>query len=366
MVEREGVPVTRFLDGATSQSGRAKVGVLLLHVGGPDSLEDIAPFYSNLFASSDVLALGFSELMRGSKIQSWLDASLTEITQQYSLVGARSPIADLAASQALAVENLLNGRPTMAMRGEGPFRAFAAQRFGRDSIVDAVGRFVDAGVERLVAIPLYPCASASLSGLCFTELARATKGTPLASRVATVESFFDHPLYQRAMNERIRRTIDLVPLALRDAVFLLFAVHSPPYAKAKDDAYLDQVEKSAQAMMRGVGYDEARSAVAFCGFRAPCRQLAPAIDEFVLERAKSGVKAMVTVPLSYVTDSFETLYELDIRAYKAGAENGVKQMRRAPSLNAEPLFLRALVDLAVRELPNELATLAPAALSARA
>lgn len=358
MAERDGVPVTRFLDAAGAEDRKARVGVLLLHVGGPDSLDDLGPFYEKLFSHSEVLALGFSELARSSKIKNWLESSLEGLRRQYTLVGARSPIADLAASQALAVENVLNGRPTMAMRSDGPFFALSAQRYGRDSIASAVARFVDAGVERLVAIPLYPCSSASLSGLCLSELSRAAKGTTLASRLATVDSFFDHPLYQRAMNDRIRRTLDLIPGVLRAETFLLFAVHSPPHAKAQDDDYLGQVEKSAQAMMRGVGYDEERSAVAFTGFGAPCRQLEPSVDEFVLARAKAGVKAMVTVPVSTVTDSYETLHDLDIRAYKTGAENGVKQMRRAPSLNADPLFLRALADLAVRSLPENLRALA--------
>lgn len=361
----EAVPVTRFLDVAAGQDRKARVGVLLLHVGGPDSLDDIEPFYEKLFSHPEVLALGFSEFSRGAKIRGFLESSLDDLKREYTLIGARSPIADLAASQALAVENLLNGRATMAMRSDGPFLALSAQRYGRDSIESAIARFVTAGVERLVAIPLYPCASAGLSGLCFAELQRAVKGTALASRTTIVESYFDHPLYQRAMNDRIRRTIDLVPPALRGETFLLFCVHSPPHARAKDDDYLDQVEKSAQAMMRGVGYDEQRSAVAFCGFRAPCRHLEPGVDEFVLDRAKAGVKAMVSVPVSTVTDSFETLHDLDIRAYKTGAENGVKQMRRAPSLNADPSFLGALCDLAMRVLPSELREFAPASIRTR-
>jgi protoporphyrin/coproporphyrin ferrochelatase len=358
VTDRAAIPVTRHLDAGSLGGAKPRVGVLLLHVGGPDSTAGIAPFYGDLFAESEVLPLGLGELMRGSKIAGWLETALPELTQQYTLIGARSPLADLAASQALALENLLNGKPMMAMRTGGAFRVHAAQRFGRDSIREAVARFVELGVERLVAIPLYPCASRALSGLCVAEFERVVRGTPLAGRTALVESFHSHPGYLRAMVERIRRTLDLVPPVLRDETFLLFAVHSPPHARAKDDAYLDEIERTAQALMRAVGFDEGRSAVAFQSFRAPCRHLDPTIDEFVVERAKAGVKAMVTVPVSYVTDSFETLHDLDIRSYKHGAENGVKQMRRTPSLNADVVFLRALADLATTKLEPALAALA--------
>lgn len=346
--------VTRYLDSTGTTGERPKLGIVLLHVGGPDTSESIASFYHDLFSESDVLPLGLGEMMRGQRIRSWLEENEKEIVNQYSFVGARSPIADLAASQALALENHLNGRPVMAPRAGGKHLVLAAQRFGRDPIDSVIGEFDRAGVEHLVAVSLYPQSSRGLSGICIDEMVRALKGTRLAKRTSVVESYHDHPRYLDAMTVRMRRTFDLVPPALRDEIFLLFSVHSPPHARAKDDEYLDQIETTAQTLMQVAGYDESRSAVAFQGFRAPCRQLEPSVREFVLERARAGVRAMVTVPVSYVTDTFETLYDLDIDAYKAGAENGIKQMRRVPSLNADPLFIGLLAEVAKYAAPENI------------
>lgn len=344
--------VTRHLD-AVGQSGeKPTIGIILLHLGGPDSTDAIARFYHDLFSEADILPLGLSELMRAQRIRTWLSENEAEITKQYSLIGARSPVADLAGSQALALENHLNGRPVMAPRTGGKYLVRAAERFGRDRIDAVIGEMDAAGIEHLVAIPLYPQASRGLSGICIDELVRVLKGTRLAKRTTVVECYHDAPRYLAAATARVRHALDLVPPALRDQTFLLFSVHSPPHARAKDDEYLDQVEFTAQALMKSVGYDENRSAVAFQGFRAPCRQLEPAVRDFVLERAGAGIKAMVTVPVSYVTDSFETLYDLDIAAYTAGAENGIKQMRRAASLNADAAFIETLAELAAKALPE--------------
>jgi ferrochelatase len=353
-------PVTRHLDSEDSSTAqKPKVAVLLLHVGGPESLDGIPGFYRDLYSQPAILppAKKESATAREQSIATFVAANTDEWKRQYNLVGARSPIADLAGAQALALDNLLNGRVLMAKRSGGTFRVIAAERFGRDSIASAVDEAEASGAEHLVAIPLYPCASKALAGICFAELDRALKGKRLESRQSRIQSFGAHPLYLRAVSDRIRRSIDLVPPTLRGETFLLFSVHSPPYETAQSDSYLDEIEKTAQALMRSVGFTEDRSAVAFQSFRAPCRHLEPPVRDFVLERAAAGVRAMVTVPLSYVTDSFETLFDLDIDAYKAGAENGVKQMRRVPSLNADPVFLRALSDLVVRTLPPPLAAL---------
>jgi ferrochelatase len=358
------IPVERHLDAIDRDDPRAppRVGVLLLHLGGPDdaaTVEAIAAYYAALFERPEILPKAGFSLRGGVKPQQAAAEVAATLLPQYGAIGARSPVADLAASQALALENALNGRPVMAPGIGSPYLVRSASRFGRDRIDSHVAAMVASGVEHVVAIPLYPFRSEGLAGIAVEDLRRVLAGTRLAERCTIVDSYGDDPDFVARIAARVRRAIDLVPPLVRDETFLLFAVHSPPHARAKEDGYLDEVERGAQAVMRAVQYDEDRSAVAFQGFRAPCRMLEPSVRDFVLARAKTGCRAMVTVAISYVTDSFETLYDLDIDAYKAGAENGIKQMRRVPSLNADPSFIAYLASRVAKALPPALAAIGP-------
>lgn len=335
--------VERHLDRGGSAKERAETGVLLLHLGGPDRGEDVERFYLDLWAQPEIVPK-----RKSASLAEAFESQREEIALAYSLIGNRSPIADLVAAQALALENHLANRPVMALPAGGRYLVKSGLRFGRDSIESGLRALLDAGVARVVAIPLYPQKSLALGGLCLAELDAAARGLGAAKKLKVVDSFAAHPQYLDAMVDKTRRAIDLVPPDLREGVFLLFAVHSPPGSRAKADGYLGQVEATAQAIMRRVGFDEDRSAVAFQAFRAPAPELEPSVVDFVTERARAGVKAIVVVPTSYVVDAFETLHELDIRAYQAGAEHGVRQMRRVPSLNADPLFIAALADLVKR------------------
>lgn len=342
------------LDTAAPRSAPPQVAVILLHLGGPASADGIEGFYRRLWQEPVFATGGLSGLFgRGKVDRAWQDAAAT-LNRGYQLIGARSPVMDLARSQALALENHLNGRPPMAPPdGTGRAVVRAAFRFAEQDIEATLRQLKELGAQCIVAIPLYPQLCADTSALCLAELDRVAAALSLTARLRTITSYHDHPAFLRVLEGRTRRAIDLVPTDLRDEVFLLFAMHSPPYGRAEDGGYLAQVEATAQSVMQAVGYDEQRSAVAFLNCRAPVRFLSPPLAGFAEERAKAGVKAMVVVPVSQVTDAFETLHDLDIEGYQAAVTAGTRQYRRVPTLNADPAFIAALAGLVARAAPED-------------
>lgn len=339
-------PVRRHLDEAAPPAGGpAGTGVLLLHLGGPDSADAILPFYRELWSDPEIVPAGVAGWFGGRGVAKAVAAAEEDLKRSYGFIGARSPVRDLVGAQAAALENHLNGRAAAALPGGGAHRVFPALRYGTPRIRDAVAAALAAGVKRLVLLPLYPQASRATSGVCLAEARAALSDLGYRGPVTSIERFADDPGYLDAMIARTRHTFSLIPPQLRDGAFLLFSVHSPPAARAKADDYLAEIERTAQAVMRAVGYDESRADVAFQNNGGPCAWMEPATAAAVRAKAEAGTKALVLVPISFVTDGFETLYELDIRAYKEGAEHGIVQCRRVATLNADAAFIAALARL---------------------
>lgn len=339
--------VRRHLDeGATDDAPvhPAERGVALLHVGGPDTEEGIEAFHLALWSDPAFAPRSLGSPFPGRRAAKEWAARGAEIAGRYNLIGGRSPVRDLLESQALALENRLQGRPVMALRAPGDVRVVVGTVHGAPTMDEAAARLRATGCKRVAAVPMYVHDDPSTTGHVLLAFERAWNEAGARTPFASARGFADRPAFVDAMIRRVARAIDLVPPDQRDQAFLLFTMHSPPESKVSR-ALMKQVEETAQAIMRAVGYDEERSAVAFQSFGAPAGILSPEVEEFALERAGSGVTALVVAPLSFVTDGFETLQDLDVRVYQSAVEAGVKQYRRVPTMNADPAFIDVLAEL---------------------
>jgi ferrochelatase len=319
--------VVRRLDGDHGREPAAapRFGVVLLHRGGPASAEGIG-------ADVDV------------------DDDLRIAWQR---LGDRSPALDLVASQARALENVLNGRDFAAHAEPGASRVVAAFGNGGPDAATALEALERAGVERVVALPLYPQDAGFLGGSCIDTLLAAARARRFAPGIETIRSFHEDPAWRELLVARTRAAFDLLPPDLRGGAPLLFAVLSGGARDARRERrYLAQVDDTATAVMRAVGYDESRTAVGFHGVDgAGGDRLEPPIEALAVERVERGAAALVIVPLSVATDGIETLHALDSVTYQAARNAGAKQVRRAATPNADPRFIAVLAGLVRRALP---------------
>ena len=122
-----------------------KIAVLLLQMGGPDSLDAVEPFLLNLFSDRDIIRLGpaFLQPFIARRIAR---KRATRVELQYERIGGKSPIRELTDAQARALE---------ARLGDG-FRCFAAMRYWRPSTIEALAAVKREGISRIIALPLYP------------------------------------------------------------------------------------------------------------------------------------------------------------------------------------------------------------------
>jgi ferrochelatase len=313
----------------------SKTAVLLLQMGGPDSLDAVRPFLVNLFSDRDIIRIG----------PAWLQPLIARIIasrrapkveHHYEFIGGKSPLRELTEAQARALEEEL-----------GPdYRCFVAMRYWKPSTIEALAAIKREGITRVIALSLYPHYSRATTGSSVNELKRVLDQAGVSFQVTYIDRFFDHPRYIDALEEKIREGLAAFhPLA---EVELLFSAHSLPQSFIDDgDPYLSHIEGTVRLVMER--FENLPHHLAFQSRAGPVKWLEPATDDMLRHLAAHDVKNLLIVPLSFVSDHIETLYEIDHEYGQMAHELGYSTCRRSPSLNTTPAFIDCLANLVRHE-----------------
>ena len=258
---------------------------------------------------------------------------IEEMTHNWEAIGGRSPLTDITLQQGRALETQLaaDGLALPVAVGMRNWRPF---------IADAVGDIRRNGAVRIVGIPLAPQFS-TLSVQKYMDA--ATTALPPDVAFSCVRSFHDHPLLIEAFAEKVRAA---APQSDEDVVF---TAHSLPQRVAQaGDPYPNEVASTARAVADRCGIGSFRTAYQSAG-RTPEPWLGPDLSDFVRERAAAGVRRMLVVPIGFVCDHTEILFDIDAQAAGVAREAGV-ELRRTESLNTSPTFISMLAALVAREV----------------
>jgi ferrochelatase len=282
--------------------------VILLAHGTPESLDQMPDYLARV---------------RGGRPPS--PELIAEMTSNYTAIGGRSPLTDITRAQAAALAaELGDGTPVYAgMRNWDPY------------IADAVAEAVAAGAQELIAIPLAPqFSTVSVAKYQDAVAAAAPPGIP----VRTVSSWHDHPGLIAAFAEKVRAE------APRPEETVLFTAHSLPVRLIENgDPYAAEVAATAAAVARAAGIASYERAWQSAG-RTPEPWLGPSVEEALRSLHARGVRAVLAVPIGFVCDHTEILFDIDVQAAREAARLGVA-LRRTESLNTSPTLIRALADL---------------------
>ncbi len=309
----------------------AKTAVLLLQMGGPDSLDAVEPFLVNLFSDREIIRIG-PAFLQPAIARFIARRRAPKVERYYERIGGKSPIRELTEAQARALEKRL-----------GPdYRCFVAMRYWRPSTLEALAAIKREGITRVIALSLYPHYSRATTGSSVNELKRVLAESGAQFQVSYIDRFYDHPLYIRALAERIEE--GFAQFADRENVELVFSAHSLPQSFIdQGDPYLGHIEETVRLVMErlgGCGYH-----LAFQSRAGPVKWLEPSTEEMIRHLAGHGCRTLLMVPLSFVSDHIETLYEIDIQYGEEAQALGIANFRRSPSLNDAPLFIDCLVNL---------------------
>ncbi len=302
--------------------------VFLLNLGGPRSLAEVEPYLYDLFL--DVLPSGLGPL---KKPLAWLIANrrAPSSSEKYALIGGRSPLVERTQEQARALAEEL---------GPG-FTTHLAMRCGHPNTAEGVREALAAGATSAVALPLYPQWANATTRSSLAELRRFwPRGKPLAE----ICTWHDHPGWLDASAATLREAIARVPAELRDRLLVVFSAHGLPLREIqKGDPYARYVDLSARGTAERAGLRPDQWRVTYQSRVGPLKWLGPDTVDFLTAHAAG--KAIVGVPIAFVSEHLETLYDLDILAREAALKAGAVFFDRAAAVGARPDFIAALADI---------------------
>ncbi|WP_338461370.1 ferrochelatase [Synechococcus elongatus IITB7] len=320
-----------------------RVGVLLLNLGGPERLEDVGPFLYNLFADPEIIRLPFPWLQ---KPLAWLISSLrTRKSQEnYKQIGGGSPLRRITEEQAAAL------RQSLSDRGQ-EVQVYIGMRYWHPFTEEAIAQIKADGIERLVILPLYPQFSISTSGSSFRLLQRLRDRDPELQKIdcVVVPSWYERSGYLQAMADLIAQEIEKLEQPEQGHVF--FSAHGVPvsYVEEAGDPYQREIEDCTRKIMETLGRSNPWT-LAYQSRVGPVEWLQPYTEDALEELAEQGVKDLVVVPISFVSEHIETLEEIDIEYREIAEEAGIERFLRVPALNTHPLFIQDLSDLVEQTL----------------
>jgi ferrochelatase len=317
----------------------SKRAILFLQLGGPETLDDVQGFLYRLFSDPDVITVRPAILRKA--IAGSIALGRRKASQAlYASIGGGSPIRRLTEEQAGGVESLLRSQGRDA-------QVRAAMTCSAPIVEDVVAELARSGVERFLALPLYPQYSLTTTKGSFERSRAAVARSAPRARLFEAGSFPTHPLFVEAHAESIREELAKFPDPRSEAVHLLFSAHSIPkkLVTRKGDPYQREIEASAAAIRERLGW-KGPSTLAYQSKLGPVEWLGPATLEVLGKLGAAGEKQVLAVPIAFVTDHVETLYEIDQLFGEEARRVGIAHFRRTPGLNSRPTFLRALADVA--------------------
>ncbi|MBE9130142.1 MULTISPECIES: ferrochelatase [unclassified Coleofasciculus] len=320
-----------------------RVGVLLLNLGGPDEPEDVRPFLFNLFSDPEIIRLPFSWLQTPL---AWLISTMRAKKSQenYRQIGGGSPLRYITEAQAQALQDQLQEKGQEA-------NIYVGMRYWHPFTEEAIARIKRDGIEQLVILPLYPQFSISTSGSSFRLLEKLWQEDPRLNQIeyTVIPSWYKQPGYLQAMADLIAQELNRFPNP--ESAHIFFSAHGVPlsYVTEAGDPYQQEIEDCVNLIVQTLNRPNAHS-LAYQSRVGPVEWLQPYTEDSLQELGTQGVKDLLVVPISFVSEHIETLQEIDIEYRELAEESGIEHFQRVPALNTHPIFIDSLATLVTEAL----------------
>lgn len=298
--------------------------VLLIAFGGPDKMDDVRPFLTNV--------------LKGRPIP---PQRLEEVVHHYELFTGHSPLNEITFRQATALQALL--------AREGPrLPVYVGMRNWHPYFHETLAKMAQDGVKQALGFILSAQQSEAGWDRYQENIAAAREQVgPSAPGIAYIPEWHTHPLFIAAAVELVQPAFAQLPPERRERVALLFTAHSVPLAMPDTPRYVEQIGEGARLVAEKLGH--AHWSVVYQSRSGDPRTpwLEPDIGAVLPRLAADGVQDVVVVPIGFVCDHIEVLYDLDTEAQRIAAAHKVN-MVRAGTVNDHPTFVRMMAAI-VRE-----------------
>lgn len=306
-----------------------KIGILLLNLGGPKTLEDVRSFLYNLFSDRQIIRLGPAVLQKPIAAIIARRRAPKSI-ENYRKIGGGSPIDKITTMQAEALAD--------SLADAGNFIVRPCMRYWTPFAEPVIREMVLAGVTELIGLPLYPHYSKATSGSSFYDLQQQNRKHNFNLPVREIRSWPTEPEYINCLASRIEEGIQLFD----EPPQVVYSAHSLPKKFIDEgDPYVREIKQTIAATEQQTGH---HGKLCYQSRSGPVEWLEPSTPDMLKQLAGQGCKNILMVPISFVSDHIETLYEIDM-LYKGQAEQLGMRMESTRALNDDPRFIAALRNL---------------------
>lgn len=305
-------------------------------------------------APTGVLLMTFGSAVTAADVPAYLasvrggrpvpDEVVAEFQRRYERIG-RSPLIDVTAAQVAALQQELERR-----HGAGNLPVRAGMLHSEPRIAGAIASLVRERISRIIAIVLAP----QYSPLILAGYERAVEQgrsihPGLDIRVAG--AWHLSPAWIDSLASRLEESLLRLEASLREQVPVIFTAHSLPRSVVdRDPAYIEQLRETAEAVARRAQLPSDRWRFAYqSAGHTPEKWLTPDVKDLLPSLRDAGVGDVLIVPLQFVADHLETLYDIDVAAWEEAAAAGVR-LHRVELPNTSATFIGALAGVVEREL----------------
>lgn len=329
--------------------GEEKLGVLLLNLGGPETLDDVQPFLYNLFADPDIIRLPrLFQFLQKPLAQFISVARAPKSKEGYASIGGGSPLRQITDAQAEELRKALCAKSV-------PAKVYVGMRYWHPFTEEAIEEIKRDGITKLVVLPLYPQFSISTSGSSLRLLESIFREDEYLVNMqhTVIPSWYQREGYVKAMGDLIE--IELKKFNRPAEVVIFFSAHGVPlaYVEEAGDPYKAEMEECVDLIMEELEKRKIRNTftLAYQSRVGPVEWLKPYTDATIIDLGKKGVKSLLAVPISFVSEHIETLEEIDVEYKELALESGIENWGRVPALGCEPTFISDLADAVIESLP---------------
>ncbi|XP_026463834.1 ferrochelatase, mitochondrial-like [Ctenocephalides felis] len=330
-----------------SSSSRPNTGILMLNMGGPQTLDNVPDYLHRIMTDTDMIQLPFQ-----SKLGPWIAKRRTkDVQQKYKEIGGGSPILKWTNLQG----ELLCKKLDIVSPETAPHKHYIAFRYVNPFTKDAIDQIAVDQPKRVVLFSQYPQYSCATSGSSFNEIYTFDKkyGLPNDITWSVIDRWSTHPLLIKTIAKRVQDELKHFNEETRNNVLIVFSAHSLPLkAVNRGDSYPSEIGATVHLVMQELQNCNPYTLV-WQSKVGPLPWLEPYTDEALKGYVKQGKKHFILVPVAFVNEHIETLHELDIEyCHDLAKEIGVERIRRAAAPNDHPIFIDALVDIVHKHLKN--------------
>lgn len=341
----------------------------MLNLGGPEKSEDVEGFLFNLFADPDIIRLPVFLTPLQTIIAGFISKRRAPKSRAaYDSIGGGSPILKYSNTQAQLIRESLEERYGLSVK------TYIGMRYWYPFTEEALEQIQNDGIQALVILPLYPQFSISTSGSSLRVLQEefSKDAAKYGDMVHTVvSSWWERPGYVKAMSSLINRELEsfteeeiteaksVVPD--KAPLHVLFSAHGVPksYIEA-GDPYQKQIKACVARISESIEDPNVEIHLSYQSRVGPIEWLRPYTDDVLPELGEAGVRNLVVVPISFVSEHIETLEEIDIEYRELAEESGITNWRRCPALNTDETFINDMADLVMEALQEPVQTVTEA------